>query len=118
LKCLKFDLTQPIYYRYHYLAGGGYVSNGMTAHRPRRHRLRSLRAGRPRRQRGRGGAISTFARVGSVNTPDQLIVATRSSSTRVRLTPVSERIGPAVHVAIAADLGGYDITAQCNCGGA
>jgi len=28
-KCLRFSLTQPIYYQYHYNAGGGYVSDGL-----------------------------------------------------------------------------------------
>jgi type IV pilus assembly protein PilA len=70
-KCLKFTLTQPIYFQYHYLQGGGYIIPGAPA---------PGATGFEASARGDLDADDTysgFARGGTVNTNGQLVLATQ-----------------------------------------
>jgi type IV pilus assembly protein PilA len=62
-KCLKFTVSSPIYYRYDYKAGGGYVSAGLPgAPAPGAAGFEASAQG----DLNNNGALSTFARGGSV----------------------------------------------------
>lgn len=74
-RCLRFSVTQPIAYQYHYNAGSNYLSNGMTGAPPL--------AGTSFEAAAQGdldgdGSGSTFARAGTVNTATrQLLLSTQ-----------------------------------------
>lgn len=74
-KCLKFDLTQPIYYQYSYHQGGGYLSSsyGNLATD-----ATGFEAAAQGDLDGDGTTFSMFARTGKINTAtNQLILATQ-----------------------------------------
>jgi type IV pilus assembly protein PilA len=74
-KCLKFTLTQPIYYQYHYNKGGGFVSAGLTG--APAYGAESFEAA-AQGDLDADAAASTFSRGGTVNTTTgQLILATQ-----------------------------------------
>jgi type IV pilus assembly protein PilA len=75
-KCLKFDMTQPIYYSYSYNAGGGYVTAGLAgAPNPGASGFEAAARGD---LNGDGAVFSYFARAGSVNTTtNELVLATQ-----------------------------------------
>ena len=73
-KCLKFSVTQPIYFQYSYHAAGGYVSVGMPAAPDPG--AAGFEAAAQGDLDGDGTAYSTFARGGSV-VNGQLVLATQ-----------------------------------------
>jgi type IV pilus assembly protein PilA len=73
-KCLKFRITSPIYYRYSYKAGGGYVATSIPgAPDPGSTGFEASAQG----DINGNGAFSTFARGGRVDTTGQLKLATQ-----------------------------------------
>ncbi len=81
-KCLKFSMSQPIYYQYHYNAGAGYLSTALPgAPAPATGTTGTAPNGFEAAAQGDldgDAALSTFARGGSVNAAtSQLTVATQ-----------------------------------------
>jgi type IV pilus assembly protein PilA len=75
-KCLKFDLTQPIYFMYSYTKGGS--PRSAAAVLPTAAGVESFEAAAQGDLDGDGVAFSTFARIGAVNTTtNQLIISTQ-----------------------------------------
>ncbi|MCC6553990.1 MAG: fimbiral protein pilA [Polyangiaceae bacterium] len=74
-RCLRFSISQPISYQYHYNAGGGFVTNGMPGAPAMG--ANSFEAAAVGDLDG-DGALSAFARSGTVNTTTrQLLVTTQ-----------------------------------------
>lgn len=73
-KCLKFSMTQPIYYQYDYNANGGYVSPAAGAPNPGTAGFEAVAQG----DLDGDGVLSTFARNATIN-PDsnELNIATQ-----------------------------------------
>lgn len=76
-KCLKFNLTQPIYFQYDYRATGPYVTAGMPgAPDPGAAGFEASAQGDLDGDNASGGGLSTFARGGSI-VNGQLVLATQ-----------------------------------------
>ncbi|WP_437675882.1 fimbiral protein pilA [Sorangium sp. So ce131] len=67
-RCLKFSITQPTYYQYHYNAGSGYIA-AASAPGPRGFEAAA------RGDLDGDAVLSTFSRTGVVNAQGQLVIA-------------------------------------------
>ncbi|WP_437651174.1 type IV pilin protein [Sorangium sp. So ce362] len=82
-KCLKFSISQPIYYQYHYNAGAGYLSAGQPGAPTISSGVDPANGPNGFEAAAQGDldgdtTVSTFARAGNVNhTTRQLIVSTQ-----------------------------------------
>jgi type IV pilus assembly protein PilA len=73
-KCLKFNISTPIFYRYNYKAGGGYVAAGLAgAPDPGATGFEGSAQG----DLNANGSLSTFVRGGTVTPSGQLKLSTQ-----------------------------------------